>query len=102
MREVPRRLSVAGAIALGALCLAVPAASADWTRGFDLSQPPDVGLTPSVGIDDAGRSVTAWEMSGEPSGIQLRARAANGTLGPITPVSAASGPDDSPQVAMNG
>lgn len=98
-----RRVAVALGVMTAVVALGTPAArAADWSRPSDLSGALASDANPSVGIDDAGRSVTAWErLANGAIRIEMRARQADGTLGPVVVV-ANTAPTSRPTVAMNG
>lgn len=55
-----------------------------------------------IAVDAAGNAVIAWTVSGTPSYVQVRRRAADGTLSAIQNLTSGGGAADEPEVGVDG
>jgi hypothetical protein len=82
--------------------LAPTSAAAQWTAPVDLSEAGRDASEPQVGVDADGDAVFTWAQSdGANMRIQARARAADGTLGPVQTLSAAGQDAANPQIGVD-
>jgi hypothetical protein len=77
-----------GVIATGLTGVGV--ANAAWTAPVNVSPAGPTGHGPQVEVDSAGNAIVAWLLGGSSNSVQARARAADGTFGPIKTIASST------------